>query len=53
VQERGTSIYRHVLGLGFLSGLGWAGLGWPKTLNLAALIVFILFYGVRVSADYR
>jgi hypothetical protein len=32
VQERGTSIYRHGLGLGFLSrpnGLGWAGLG-PK-----------------------
>jgi hypothetical protein len=28
VQERGTSIYRHGLGLGFLigpNGLGWAG----------------------------
>jgi hypothetical protein len=28
VQERGTSIYRHEVGLGFLSGpigLGWAG----------------------------
>jgi hypothetical protein len=40
VQERGTSIYRHGLGLGFLSrtnGLGWA---WPKTRNRAALNIF-------------
>jgi hypothetical protein len=29
VQVRGPSIYRHVLGLGFPSGPGWAGLG-PK-----------------------
>jgi hypothetical protein len=40
VQERGTSIYRHGLGLGFLSGpngLGWA---WPKTRNRAVLNIF-------------
>jgi hypothetical protein len=40
VQERGTSIYRHVLGLGFLSGpigLEWA---WPKILNRATLNSF-------------
>jgi hypothetical protein len=37
---KGTSIYRHGLGLGFLSGpngLGWA---WPKTQNRAALNIF-------------
>jgi hypothetical protein len=40
VQERGTSIYRHGLGLGFLSGpngLGWA---WPKTRNRVVLNIF-------------
>jgi hypothetical protein len=36
-QGRSTSIYRKLLGLGFLSGLGW--LGWPKTLNRVALII--------------
>ena len=40
VQGRSTSIYRHGLGLGFLSGpngLEWA---WPKTLNRVTLIIF-------------
>ena len=32
-QERGTSIYRHGLGLGFFSGPNWAVLGWPKHAN--------------------
>jgi hypothetical protein len=35
VQGRSTSIYRKMLGLGFLSGLGW-----PKTLYRAALNYF-------------
>jgi hypothetical protein len=40
VQERGTSIYRYGLGLGFFSGpigLEWA---WPKITNRAALNYF-------------
>ena len=40
VQGRSTSIYRHGLGLGFLSGpngLEWA---WPKMLNRVALNYF-------------
>jgi hypothetical protein len=37
VQERGTSIYRHEVGLGFLSGPYWAG---PKMRNQAALNIF-------------
>jgi hypothetical protein len=40
VQGKGTPIYRRWLGLGFLSGLGRAGMGWPKTLNWAALNYF-------------
>jgi hypothetical protein len=39
-QERGTSIYRHEVGLGFLSGPYWAGLGWPKIRIRAALTYF-------------
>jgi hypothetical protein len=41
VQGKGTPIYRRWLGLGFLSGLGRAGMGWPKTLNRAALNYFL------------
>ena len=40
VQGRGPSIYRHEVGLGFLSGPYWAGLGWPKIRIRAALIYF-------------
>jgi hypothetical protein len=46
VQERGTSIYRHGLGLGFLirpNGLGRAG---PNTKLSRDNFFFILFYGV-------
>jgi hypothetical protein len=40
VQGRGPSIYRHEVGLGFLSGPYWAGLGWPKMRNRAVLNIF-------------
>jgi hypothetical protein len=40
VQEKSAPIYRKWLGLGFLSGLGRAGMGLAQTLNRVALIYF-------------
>jgi hypothetical protein len=40
VQGKSTPIYRKWLGLGFLSGLGRAGMGLAQTLNRVALIYF-------------
>jgi hypothetical protein len=39
-KERGLLFIEEALGLGFLNGPYWAGLGWPKTLNRDALIYF-------------
>jgi hypothetical protein len=40
VQGDRDPIYRHGLGLGFLSGLNGLEWAWPKTLNRATLIYF-------------